>query len=641
MIHTTKIQIAKAHIMSLVFASLFFFSSAYSLQGQSKSDNLSLEKIAFLSYDFAKSEIDSCFFYARYLESQAIESQDEYWEEKAQYYLGVCYSVNGQGDESQEALEEFLNYAISINSIGDIAHTRYEMAQNIHNGGDLSIALQSLNQAIEGFQSIDDFKMEAKALVTKCVVLRRERKYDDAIIPAEEALGIYERIGDSTGIAEVYNALGLLKAYQGDMEGGIEYFKKQTEINEKINDLFGLGHSLGNTGFAYLQINDLENGEKYIKDALEIRRKIGMPYELGVSLVQLAEVYVLKKDYNSALKYSKDALIIGESNDNKLVKEMAYKQMSFIEEKVGRISQALAYYKKYENVKDSLLNDQISETAQKVEAAYQTAESEKKIQALEFEDQLSQSRISQQKWALGGTGVGLGILTILLYRLFDKNKEIKTQHGIISKAHKEKEVLLKEIHHRVKNNLQVISSLLGLQSLSISDQKTKDALHESRARVHSMSLIHQNLYQKDNLTGIRMETYVHKLCQDLINTYNTGESEIILEEDVQADLILDVESVVPIGLIINELVTNSLKYAFPNAEKCVISVELKELNDQLVLTVMDNGVGISEEALLASTDSFGLSLVRAFEEKLDAKVNIIGAPSMKVSLVINKYVKAY
>jgi len=151
---------------------------------------------------------------------------------------------------------------------------------------------------------------------------------------------------------------------------------------------------------------------------------------------------------------------------------------------------------------------------------------------------------------------------ILLIGLLYRNQK---QKKLISIQNDEKDILLREIHHRVKNNLQVISSLLGIQSRSIKDVQAKQAIHEGRARVHSMSLIHQNLYKKDNLTGVDMRVYLNKLSTDLINTYNLSEGQIEIEKDID-ELILDVEYVVPIGLIINELISNALKYAFPDQQ---------------------------------------------------------------------------
>ena len=201
----------------------------------------------------------------------------------------------------------------------------------------------------------------------------------------------------------------------------------------------------------------------------------------------------------------------------------------------------------------------------------------------------------------------------------------------------EKETLLKEVHHRVKNNLQVVSSLLGMQSLSIQDEHAKSAIQEGRSRVHSMSLIHQYLYKDDQLTGVPMPKYIRRLCEDLIRTYEIGDTEIILYDDVDEDLVLDVETVVPIGLVINELMTNSLKHAFVDKAKGLITVMLHEVNNELMLEVKDNGIGL--DATKASSDSFGLRLVKSFNQKLDGELVIKSDNGTHIILTIKKYKK--
>ena len=216
---------------------------------------------------------------------------------------------------------------------------------------------------------------------------------------------------------------------------------------------------------------------------------------------------------------------------------------------------------------------------------------------------------------------------------------IKTskENEIIKGLLGEKETLLKEVHHRVKNNLQVVSSLLGMQSLSVEDEQAKSAIQEGRSRVHSMSLIHQHLYKDDQLTGVPMPKYIRRLCQDLIRTYQLGDKEITLYDEVEDGLLLDVETVVPIGLIINELMTNSLKHAFIGKTKGLISVMLHEINNELILEVRDNGVGIDTSA--TSSESFGLRLVQSFKQKLEAELELKSDAGTQVILTIRKYKK--
>ena len=187
---------------------------------------------------------------------------------------------------------------------------------------------------------------------------------------------------------------------------------------------------------------------------------------------------------------------------------------------------------------------------------------------------------------------------------------------------KEKEVLLKEIHHRVKNNLQIISSLLGLQSQYINDKNMLSVFKESQARIRSMALVHENLYQSQDLAHINLGKYIIKLVSDLYHTYNINYRVINIKTDLQ-DIFLNIEYAIPCGLIINELVSNSLKYAFPDTFQgdCYISIILKEIDDKIEIVVQDNGVGFPQNIDLHNTPSLGLHLVSILaEEQLDGRV---------------------
>ena len=185
----------------------------------------------------------------------------------------------------------------------------------------------------------------------------------------------------------------------------------------------------------------------------------------------------------------------------------------------------------------------------------------------------------------------------------------------------EKEVLLKEIHHRVKNNLQVVSSLLSLQSRGAPDEATRQMFKESQNRVQSMALIHEELYQSKSLSELDFPTYIIQLTSHLFRSHQISSSRIELVTKVD-DVQLGVELAIPCGLIINELVTNALKHAFPAGSGGKVEIELTQGEDGFVLCVRDNGVGIPEEIGLRNSDTLGLRLVRSLVLQLEGKARI-------------------
>jgi PAS domain S-box-containing protein len=196
----------------------------------------------------------------------------------------------------------------------------------------------------------------------------------------------------------------------------------------------------------------------------------------------------------------------------------------------------------------------------------------------------------------------------------------KKASNAIESSLKEKEVLLKEIHHRVKNNLQVISSILNLQSSFVTDENTLEILQESRNRIRSMAIIHENLYRTEDFSSIKFASYIKNLTHNLIASYSVNR-KVILEVDLaEIDLVLD--QAIPCGLLINELITNSLKYGWKDGENGVISIRLKEVKNIVELEIKDNGVGLPVEFEDMNSDTLGLQLVVTLAEQLDAELKV-------------------
>ncbi|MBU7030574.1 MAG: ATP-binding protein, partial [Theionarchaea archaeon] len=186
---------------------------------------------------------------------------------------------------------------------------------------------------------------------------------------------------------------------------------------------------------------------------------------------------------------------------------------------------------------------------------------------------------------------------------------------------REKEVLLREIHHRVKNNLQVISSLLNLQSAYIKDKQYAEMLKESQNRIKSMALIHERLYQSETLANIEFSTYVRTLVSGLVCSYGVSADHITLTIDAD-NVFLDVDAAIPCGLIINELVSNCLKHAFPD-RKGEVTVALHSVDGQIELVISDNGVGIPDNIDFKNTETLGLRLVTILaEEQLNGEITL-------------------
>lgn len=200
------------------------------------------------------------------------------------------------------------------------------------------------------------------------------------------------------------------------------------------------------------------------------------------------------------------------------------------------------------------------------------------------------------------------------------HKKIKKQ---MQASIHEKEVLLKEIHHRVKNNLQIISSLLNLQSMHIKDDnKAFEVFKESQNRVKTMAIVHEKLYQSGNFAQINFSQYIHNLISSIFSSYGVKTEDIKLKITGK-DVFLDINTAIPCGLIINELVTNSIKHAFSPGSSGEIHVEFEKTDDECVLIVQDNGKGLPDEFDVEKTDTLGMELVKNLVYQLEGKLEVI------------------
>lgn len=198
--------------------------------------------------------------------------------------------------------------------------------------------------------------------------------------------------------------------------------------------------------------------------------------------------------------------------------------------------------------------------------------------------------------------------------------ELKATEEKLKQNVEQKEVLIKEVHHRVKNNLQVINSILQLQSSHVVDQKALSALQDCQARIKSMAFIHESLYQSNDLAAVNFTEYIRTLCNNLLYSFQASGNAVKLDLQVE-DVSLSLDAAISCGLIVNELISNSFKYAFEKGKKGLILVKLKKTREGHELIISDNGVGIPKNVDYKNSNSLGLQLVMGLVDQIDGKID--------------------
>lgn len=317
-----------------------------------------------------------------------------------------------------------------------------------------------------------------------------------------------------------------------------------------------------------------------------------------------------------------------------------------VDSALGKTAAALADYHTYVELKEEHFNAMQGMRADELMVQYETEQREKNIQLLTAQAKLQQTELKQSAFArsIAYAGVALALLLAgLIYSRFrikqKSNRELEKQREEIAQKNVQlqhlidaKEWLLKEVHHRVKNNLQIVMSLLYSQSAYLQDEKAISAVLESQHRVQAMALIHQKLYKSDHANSIYMPEYITDLVEYLKNGFNIRQS---IWFDLQIEKInLDILHAVPVGLILNEAITNAIKYAFPHGEDDHITVRLfASAPDEITLIIKDNGRGIPAGSELGTSGSFGMTLIKGLTEDMDGSLFITSGNGTTLHMV--------
>jgi two-component sensor histidine kinase len=476
-------------------------------------------------------------------------------------------------------------------------------------------------------------------------------------------------------IREVFgiNMMGLLYQKLGDDKESLKWAKKSYfHPRMRATDPFTQWSAMFLLAQEYERENKLDSAKILAKETYDYSKKY-FPFQAGYPTLILARINSKLKNFNEAISYCKQIIEKSEEDrldffTNEVQNELA--QIYFLQSKLDsakfyaeKALEGAKQLRNYQVVMNSAgLLSQVFEKSDPIRAfdylktsmmakdSVTNLEKNKQVKILEIKEKqriedLNLAAIYAKNEMRFNTAIGLlftALLTaFILYWnnrqkqkanviLQEQKEQINSQNitlektlGQLTVKNSENELLLKEIHHRVKNNLEVVSSLLALQSAKIDDPEIQDAMLASQNRVQSMGILHQKLYQSEHLAFIEMKNYFQNLCENILDSYN--ETERIEVNIDMNEIELDVDTAVPVGLIVNELLTNSLKYAFPNGKKGIIKLSLESLADgNLNLKVSDNGVGKTLSSIPKGT-GFGTQLVdlltRQIEGKLVQEVN--------------------
>lgn len=472
-----------------------------------------------------------------------------------------------------------------------------------------------------------------KAYNNLAMAYRKQENYESAIEIYQKSIPLKEAGGDKAGLATVYNNLGVAHAFLDDHPTAINYLSRSKELFEQLGRWKEVSNVQLSQAASLYELERKQEAKALLSTAFG-EGDLNLPfYDLMQGKLLFARLWLEEEQYREAEKYLQELSpqiertpFLESLKDYLLLRATASYGLS----KVGEAYQLLT---EYNHLRDTLVKSERSQLEEAMNVKYQTKEKEDQV-ALQS---MQLARDQREKWifivVLFALLAILGLGISLYLQRQKANRLLSTKNAVIEKSLAEKEILLKEIHHRVKNNLQIISSLLNLQSRQIDDPKALEAIREGRNRVASMALIHKNLYQEDDLTGVNAADYIDKLTDSLMSSYQVSDHEVRFEKDIDP-VQLDVDVVIPLGLILNEIITNCLKYAFPEGQPGLIRMSLKEQENGIHLNVSDNGKGLPAGFEVEELNSLGFRLIKAFAQKLEAALNISSQFGTQIEVVI-------
>ena len=622
-------------------------------------------------YDISDDITNSYAYYRKAIASSII-ANDVAFQANIYQDLAITYRTRNKLDSSLFYNLRALEIRKQLQLKDDLAASYNGLGLVYRRMNDCDNAIENFVKASRIYEQLKDENHLCDVMKNLALAYRQKKDYPGAVDYFKKAAPLALKLNDAKGYTVIRLNTGLLLNDLKRYSESYEIFNSLADDKDfKASEEYPLV-VLG-LGIAAVGVKKYNQAIEPLNSALKIKYKKSPLEFSGIANQYLSEAYEGLNNYNLALKYYKDYRAIADSQyseeNTKNVNELSAKY------KTKEKEQEIILLNKDNQLKDlsirekqqSLLLSQLQNKQN--EQAINLLNKEGELKDLSIKEkqqslQLSNSKLTQQQQqvtilnkenilkdlqikekkrtilfnTLGMVFISIVAIGILyLYRNKRKtSKQLEEKNNIISHSLKEKEVLLKEIHHRVKNNLQVISSLLNLQSKNISDEKALLALNEGRNRVKSMALIHQNLYRDDNLMGVDLQDYIEKLAQGLFASYNIQPDKIVLETNIQK-LEMDVDTVIPLGLILNELISNALKYAFEGREHGKLQIDLLQQDEQLLLRVKDDGVGIPVDKDLAKSPSMGYKLIQSFLQKLHATMKIENNHGTNIELLISKY----
>lgn len=535
---------------------------------------------------------------------------------RLQFYLSQVYHSQKLFSKSiplQEKLLESKQYLYPNQVQKTLARLEkaYVQTNNLHKA--LAIRKQRLKMGLSNsfYELYTDFELYDLAL--------KEFLAFEKITPTTKMVDQYKHYRI---IGNLYFELGKIdsarKYYSIGLNLSNQQLQNSSDNTPKNIHLSGRASLMGSLGRCFLAEGDYPKAIQYL--LLDIEQSEDDKLNMIFKMIHLTNAYIANKDEINAKKFARRIDQLLKDKEDKRMRLRATEMKSNYFTLIKRLDSALYYTKQY-----NILKEEQNEIIRKNQAilllSNLEAEDRRKdlvITKAKLEKERSDKKA--QQILLWGSVIVIIMAIISLIILMISNSEKSRSKELIEKKNKENELLLKELHHRVKNNLQIIYSLINLQKRRIDSPALHQSLSMVQNRIKTMSLVHQNLHENENFKEVNLEAYIKTIADYLKLLYLNEDKEITIQFTVESSIQIIMDRAITIGLLINEIVSNSMKYAFKGRAEGLITIDVQKLHNGYQMRISDNGIGFSNE--LANSKSLGLYLIENLVKQLQGRYDL-------------------
>lgn len=594
-------------------------------------------------------------------------------------FMANCNIRTDDFISAKDYMDQAIEIYKKIDAKKDIARVYSNSTKVLTRLGNLDLALQNLYNALEIKQELADMEDEndqlniANTLTNIGTTLLKTKDFERALEYLFKAKSINDTYGNED--QNIYSSIGIAYNQMQQYKKSLEYHQLALKLSREKNDLNMIAQELNNIGYVYDLQKDWNTCLQYYIESYQMKKQVNDIYGIANSAKNVGSIYLEIGNLTKAKEYIDESMRLAQKNKFvEIIRDNHY-LYSRLYEKQNKFSLALLNERKYSSFQDSIFTQSMQDKIAELETKYNLREQQRQNELLQRDNVILMLRSEKENLAkLRSYLIILVSLLILIYlidlilrkhykeKILSKiktdleakvrertqeleriNIDLQQQVQIREKAEQmikdslaEKVVMLREIHHRVKNNMQIISSIINLQlEKDEINAETENLLSNIQNRIYSMSLIHEKLYMESNLANIDFEDYTKGLVSYLLSNYQENSSYITPKINIK-EIQLNVTAGIPCGLLINEVVTNSVKYAFDKNEQGEIFIEMNKMKDGSIEMRIGNNGKSFEFDKIKNENTIGLRLIELLAKQLGSKLEFDNSNGVEYKIKIKR-----